>query len=246
MLSLLRTARRAALSQRPIAIQNEHAQTYCRASLYKSSGHYRSHRHAPNLPIQTNSAIYPAMEPGEVVVIRDCPPGWHKLGEGGLRSGSLVARRWAPPGVPDEPAPSRPAAGWRAGWRARSGRPTTTMVGTGQRSRQSLAQGVRENVDRPSANCQVLQQERARMHQRGRGESEAQMGVRGGGPLVPSAGTGVVVGGLAIASARMRHVRVCHEEHKTWKEVGHGSAKFRAEVNAVGKWPSPRSSRSGH
>ena len=66
------------------------------ASLYKASGHYRTGRQALYLPRRTNSMRL-ALDEGEVIVIKDCPPGWKKLGEGVCVPETLVARRWRSP-----------------------------------------------------------------------------------------------------------------------------------------------------
>jgi hypothetical protein len=78
------------------------------ASLYRSSGHYRTGRHARNLPRRTNS-LRLALDEGEVIVVRDCRPGFIKLGEGVcVRDPSLPGGGGAPPGPPDEPGAEPP------------------------------------------------------------------------------------------------------------------------------------------
>ena len=108
------------------------------AALYKASGHYRTRRHAPILPIQTNSAIYPAMEPGEVVVIRDCLPGWEKLGEGVCVRVPSLPGGGGPPGTPDEPGaePPPPPGGGPGGEPAGKDKPSWAekRAGPGERS----------------------------------------------------------------------------------------------------------------
>jgi hypothetical protein len=78
------------------------------ASLYKESGHYRTGRQALDLPRRTNSMRL-ALDEGEVIVVRDCRPGWIKLGEGVcIPDPSLPGGGGLPPGTPDEPSGEGP------------------------------------------------------------------------------------------------------------------------------------------
>jgi hypothetical protein len=78
------------------------------AALYKASRHYRTGRQALYLPRRTNSMRL-ALDEGEVIVIKDCPPGWLKLGEGVcIRDPSLPGGGGLPPGTPEEPSGEGP------------------------------------------------------------------------------------------------------------------------------------------
>ena len=84
------------------------------ASLYKASGHYRTGRQALYLPRRTNSMRL-ALDEGEVIVIKDCPPGWEKLGEGVCVPKHSLPGGGVPPGTPEEPSgegPHGPGGGW--------------------------------------------------------------------------------------------------------------------------------------
>jgi hypothetical protein len=91
-------------------------------SLYRSSGryrtgrpattlptrmNYRTGRHARNLPRRTNS-LRLALDEGEVIVVRDCRPGWVKLSEGVCVRDPSLPGGGAPPGTPDEPGAEPP------------------------------------------------------------------------------------------------------------------------------------------
>jgi hypothetical protein len=92
-------------------------QFYAEASLYISSGHYRTGEHALSLFRQTNR-LRPALERGEVIVVRDCRPGWIKLGEGVcIPDPSLPGGGGLPPGPPEEPGaePTPPPGGGPGG-----------------------------------------------------------------------------------------------------------------------------------
>ena len=53
------------------------------ASLYRASGHYQTGGQALSLPRRTNSLRLALETRGEeIVIVKDCPPGWERLGEG--------------------------------------------------------------------------------------------------------------------------------------------------------------------
>ena len=51
-------------------------------SIYKTSGHYQTARHANKLPTSIGRALRPAMARGETIEIFDCRPGFIGIGEG--------------------------------------------------------------------------------------------------------------------------------------------------------------------
>jgi hypothetical protein len=96
------------------------------AALYKASGHYRTGRQALYLPRRTNSMRL-ALDEGEVIVVRDCRPGWIKLGEGVcIPDPSLPGGGGLPPGTPADPGaePTPPPGGWPGGEPQQTDKPT--------------------------------------------------------------------------------------------------------------------------
>jgi hypothetical protein len=96
------------------------------AALYKASGHYRTGRHALDLFRHTNN-LRPALDEGEVIYVRDCRPGWLKLGEGVcVRDPSWPGGGGLPPGTPAEPGaePTPPPGGGPGGEPQQTGKPT--------------------------------------------------------------------------------------------------------------------------
>ena len=86
------------------------------ASLYVSSGRYRTGGHALSLFRRMNSlrlaldeSEVPIEVPGETIPIQDCRPGWIKLADGScIRDPSLPGGGGFPPGTPGEPGGEGP------------------------------------------------------------------------------------------------------------------------------------------